>query len=270
MRRLDVDYLDFYQVWNIDSRKHYEAAVAKGGMVEGIQKAIEEGLVGHTGFTTHDSSENVIDYMGEADWCEVILFSFNLLKRTYMPAIRAAHQQGIGTIIMNPVGGGKLAAQSPVFQRLAEQVGAVSVNELALRYVISQQYVTTMINGLSNPSDVDNSIAAVQEPAFTEGQLEEIEHFLDSLAKENVGFCTACGYCLPCPQGIDIPAVLECVYQERFLGFKEHARKHYQKLKGPRAEACTACGKCEGKCTQGLHVIEEMKYARQEYEENQF
>jgi len=266
MRRLDVDYLDFYQVWNIDCREHYDAAVAEGGMVEGIQKAMQEGLVGHTGFTTHDSPENVIDYLQEADWCEVVLFSFNLLKRMYGPAIRAAHEQGIGTIIMNPVGGGKLAAESPVFKRLADQVGAASVDELALRYVISQPWVTTMINGLSKPADVDNSIAAVQKPTFTEGQLEEIEQFLDGLAKENVGFCTACGYCLPCPQGIDIPTVLDCVYQDRFLGLKEHARRRYQGLKGPGAEVCTACGQCVDKCTQGLNVIEQMRYAREEYE----
>ena len=67
MARLDVDYLDYYQVWNIDSREHYDQAVAKGGMVDGIQKAISEKLVGHTGFTTHDEAENLIGYVKETD-----------------------------------------------------------------------------------------------------------------------------------------------------------------------------------------------------------
>ena len=108
MTRLDVDYLDYYQIWNIDSREHYDQAIAKGGMLEGVQKAMSDGLVGHTGFTTHDNVENLLTYIEEVDWCEIILFTYNLLNQTYAPAIEAAHKKGIGTVIMNPVGGGIL------------------------------------------------------------------------------------------------------------------------------------------------------------------
>ena len=132
-RRLGVDYLDFYQVWNIDSRDHYNQAVAKGGMVDGIRKAIDEGLVGHTGFTTHDTISNILTYIEEADWCEVILFTYNVLNETYAPAIRAAHERGIGTVIMNPLHGGLLAHSSEVLDRLVREVGASSVTDLAIR-----------------------------------------------------------------------------------------------------------------------------------------
>ena len=105
-------------------------AVAKGGMVDGIRKAMDDGLVGHTGFTTHDSVENLLTYIEEADWCEIILFTYNLLNDTYAPAIEAAHEKGIGTVIMNPVSGGMLAQPSSVLIELADQAGAASVPDL--------------------------------------------------------------------------------------------------------------------------------------------
>jgi len=102
---LQLETWDYYQIWNIDSREHYDQAIAKGGMLEGVQKAMSDGLVGHTGFTTHDTVENLLTYIEEADWCEIILFTYNLLNQSYGPAIEAAHKKGIGTVIMNPVGG---------------------------------------------------------------------------------------------------------------------------------------------------------------------
>ena len=80
----------------------------------GIQKAISEKLVGHSGFTTHDKAENIIEYVNEIEWCEIILFTYNILNPTYEKAIEAAHAKGIGTLVMNPMAGGLLGHASPV------------------------------------------------------------------------------------------------------------------------------------------------------------
>ena len=105
MERLDVDYLDFYQVWDIESLEHYAQVTKKGGMVDGIKRAMDEGLVGHTGFTTHDKPENISKYIDEADWCETILFTYNILNQSYKEVLAKAHQKGIATVVMNPVVG---------------------------------------------------------------------------------------------------------------------------------------------------------------------
>ena len=83
MQRLDVEYLDFYQIWAISEPGHYEKCTTKGGMLDGIFRAMNEGLVKHTGFTTHDKPENVSRYIDEADWCEAILFTHNILDGSY-------------------------------------------------------------------------------------------------------------------------------------------------------------------------------------------
>jgi len=261
MKRLDVDYLDYYQVWNIDSREHYGQAVAKGGMVDGIQKAISEKLVGHTGFTTHDTVANIIEYVKETDWCEVILFTCNMLNLSYEKAIDAAHSKGIGTIIMNPVSGGLLGRDSPVLKSWAERVGAKTIPEMAIRFLTSIPSVTTVISGISKMSDVDDTVTAVKGGPFTPAQMDLLRQSLTEIDVAGKGFCTGCRYCLPCSQEIDIPAVMNMIGQYRFWGFHDPARDAYRNLKSPKADACIQCGQCEEKCTQHLHIMDEMEYA---------
>ncbi len=262
LQRLNLDYIDYYQVWNIASREHYDQAVRPGGIVDGIQQAIKDGLVRRTGFTTHDSVENLKNYIKEADWCDIILFTYNLLNRRYQPAIQAAAEAGIGTLIMNPVGGGRLTENSPVLMELAGQVGAADVPELAIRYILSNPHVTSVVSGINRPSDIDHTVAAAEKPLFSPDQMQKINQFLEARGPENSGYCTGCEYCLPCPEGINIPAVMKCVYNARAWGLLQAARQQYKKIDiQKRAEACTGCRKCEPKCTQHLAISEEMRWA---------
>jgi len=265
LRRLEVDYLDYYQIWSIGSRENYDAAVAKGGMLDGIRKAMDEGLVRHLGFTTHDTEANLLDYIAEADWCEIILFTYNLLNPTYAKAIAAAHAKGIGTIIMNPVAGGLLAHQSPLLQRLARQAGAETVPELAVRYLISHPEITTIISGIAKIADVDDTIAAIERGPIAPDQMAELRRELSVIHAARKGFCTGCRYCMPCPQGIDIPAIMGLVAQQRYWELAEPARDSYRRLKEPRAEACSRCGNCEEKCTQHLAVMDELAAAAKRF-----
>lgn len=261
MSRLGVDYLDYYQVWNIDSREHYDRAVARGGMVDGMLKAKEEGLVGHLGLTTHDTVENLLTYIEEADWCEILLTTYNMLNIQYAPVIEAAHAKGIGTVTMNPVGGGNLAENSPTLTALAKEVGAVSAADMTVRYVLSNPCIDTMLCGLNKPSDAVDSIASAGRGVFSSSQMKRINDYCAEVREKITAFCTGCKYCMPCPEGIDIPAVMSCIHDIRYWGWEDRARKRYKDLPGKKADACVECGKCEDVCTQHLGIILEMSYA---------
>ena len=265
MKRLDVDCLDYYQIWNIDSREHYDQAIARGGMLEGIQKAVSEGLVRRIGFTTHDKPESLLGYVDEVDWCDIILISYNLLYRDYAEVLEAAHSRGIGTIIMNPVGGGGLAQPSALFDDLARKAGASSGADLAIRYLMSDPNIDTLICGITKTSDVDDTIRSVHAGGLPAAAVREIERVLDEIAATERRFCTSCKYCMPCPAGIDIPRILRAVFLDRHLGFRQRAERDYQSLEGPRADACTECDECEEKCPQKLAVTEHLKYAAANY-----
>ncbi len=261
MRRLDVDYLDFYQIWNINSRENYDKVIAPGGVLEGILKAKDEGLIGHTGFTTHDSVENLLDYIEECDWCEIMLTTYNLMNLKYAPVIEAAHRKGIGTVVMNPVGGGSLAQDSPVLQQLADDIGAESIADMAVRYVVSNANIDTLLCGMTKPSDVADTIASVDRGGLEAEQLAQIQAFQSRISEAKDGFCTSCRYCLPCPQGIDIPKVMACNFDARVWGFTESPKRRYNRMPTAKADACVQCGACEEKCTQSLEIIKEMEYA---------
>jgi len=262
MERLDVDYLDFYQVWNIFEPDHYQQTVAKGGMLEGIRRAMDEGIVKHTGFTTHDKPENVSRYIDEADFCEVILFTYNILNSTYKDVIAKAHDKGIGTIVMNPVGGGILVEDSPV---LKQAYGTDAMIELAHRYLASDPNVDTVLCGINKPSDIADTLANFDKPPLTPQERQQIETIAASLSKDGMRFCTDCKYCMPCPQGLNIPGIMHAVYLDKLLQCPESARRHYpwvsSKENKTRASDCTACGACEAKCTQKLPIVEHMKFA---------
>ncbi len=262
MVRLDTDYLDFYQVWNVDSPQAWETATKPGGMVDGIRKAMDEGIARHTGFTTHDKPENIVRYLDDADWCEVILVSYNMSNRDYEPVLEKAKQVGIGTIVMNPVGGGKFAQPSPVIQKIADQVGAASIPDLAVRYVLSNPNVDTILCGISKRSDPDDTVASAGRPRFNGDQIDEINAYFESIRPVNFDFCTGCRYCVPCPQGIEIPGIMNALYLDRYLQLKESALHDYNwntRQVSPRL--CTECGRCEEKCTQHLSIIQLLKEA---------
>ncbi len=262
MLRLDVEYLDFYQVWNLCNREAWETVTKKGGMVEGIRKAMDEGLVRHTGFTTHDTVENLLDYLDMADWAEVILCTYNFLNRTYEPVLEKAHANGLGTIVMNPVGGGKLTENSAIIMEVAETLGVASVPDLAVRYVLSNPNVDTILCGMQKSSDVDATIAAARQPSLSGDQLATINTFFASQSRESVSFCTGCKYCMPCPAGINIPGILGALYDARFLGLTEEARRVYARVtKDVAPDACTDCGACEEACTQHLSIREALREA---------
>lgn len=268
MRRLQVDYLDFFQVWNITEEEHYQQAIAKGGMVDGIHKAMDEGLVRHTGFTAHAQPELLLRILPEMDWAEIMLVSYNILGAKYAPVLTKARQLGIGTVVMNPMGGGRLSEHSEVFRPLWEASGCHTMPEVSIRYILANMNIDTLVSGISKTADVDSTLAAAKKGPLTRDAVQRIEDFVSGLAPEKLKFCTQCNYCMPCPYEVNIPWIMEGLYQYEVLGFQQSAQLHYQWLEhvpwapGKRTGACQDCGVCVEKCTQHLDIPQLMRKAK--------
>jgi predicted aldo/keto reductase-like oxidoreductase len=271
MKRLDVDYLDFYQVWNIQDRSNYEQARRKGGFVDGIRAAKSRGLVGHLGITSHAPVDDLLQFIDEMDWCEIILLTYNMLNKTYGPVLTKAKEKGIGTIVMNPVGGGKLTEESAVFEPFVKASGSRDLAELAIRYVLSNPSVDTIISGISKISDVSHICETAQSRPLSAEIIAAIDATVTRLSPVNSHFCTSCGYCMPCPSNVNIPKVMEAIYNKRFLGLSKEAAQIYASIgtyswvPGSRANACTSCNACVAKCTQKLDIPAEMAYAKEQF-----
>jgi hypothetical protein len=118
------------------------------------------------------------------------------------------------------------------------------------------------------PQVEENIATAAAEVALSEADKAAIDEHLHRMAKLADLYCTGCGYCMPCPKGIDIAAIFKFYNHARVYGLHEHARKSYANIqtraargKGAAADACAECEACEKKCPQNLPIREQLKEA---------
>ncbi len=255
LERLQTDHIDFYKVvhdlrWDVYTRV-YEPKLHKEAL-----KARDQGIIGHLVFSCHDSTENMIKLIDTGVF-EGILLQYNLLDRANEEVIAHAHESGMGVEIMGPVGGGRLGMAS---ERIESMVpGAISTPELALRFVLANPNVTIALSGMSTRAQVEENCAiASSEAPLSTKELQAIQNALEANRRLAELYCTGCKYCLPCPQGINIPKIFEAMNYHRVWGLTQHARSIYQDI-DPNAEACVECGQCEEKCPQNIPIIERLK-----------
>ena len=261
---LDVDYIDFYHLhtlkWDV-YRKH----LLPSGIVERFRKARDEGLIRHTCFSCHDKPENIVKLIDTGEF-EGVLVQYNLLDRANEEVIAYAHEKGLGVAIMGPVAGGRLAFPSAKLQGVVREVK--STPEIALRFVISNPYVTLALSGMNSIEMVEENaaIASREEPLSAEERQRVLEALQECERLSDL-YCTGCRYCMPCPHYVDIPRNFEAMNYYQVWGLKEHARSRYKKLGRPTktrrvvrwAEACVECGECEPKCPQNIPIRARLK-----------
>jgi predicted aldo/keto reductase-like oxidoreductase len=176
-----------------------------------------------------------------------------------------AREQGLGVVVMGPVGGGRLGAPSKVIRDLLP--GTVrSSAEVALRFVFTNPNFHIALSGMSSRKQLEeNVVLADKAGPLSAGEQEQ----LGAMMKENERlaglYCTGCKYCMPCPQGIGIPDVFTMMNYHRVYKITHYAKQNYAMIgKVPwmqykDAAACVECGICEDKCPQKLPIRQQLK-----------
>lgn len=264
LKKLDVDYIDFYHMWGINWEAYEKNILAKDGPLAAAIKAKEEGLIKHISFSFHDKPENMIRLIDTGNF-ETVLCQYNLLDRSNEEAIAHAGKKGLGVVIMGPVGGGRLGAQSDVIRKLMPE-GVKSSADLALRFVISNPNVTCALSGMGSMEMVEENVrVASNESQLNEKEVEAINAAMEQNKKLAELYCTGCKYCMPCPQGVNIPLNFELMNYHRVYGLTDYAKNQYgqigtnQWMEGKKAEECIECGVCEEKCPQKLEIRKQLQ-----------
>ena len=264
LRKLDTDYIDFYHFWGLSLEAYQAKTLGENGPLAAAHKAKEEGLIRHLSFSCHDTPENCHKLIDTGEF-ESMLVQYNLLDRRYADCLRHAHEKGLGTAVMGPVGGGRLGTPS---EGIARATGGHSTAEVALRFCMANPHVDVVLSGMSDRRMVDENVATASrgQPLSPDDVAR-----IDALVEQNQKLldlpCTGCGYCAPCPQGVAISDIFQMVQWHTAFGLKRPARQRYAALghgwqeKQKPATACTECGQCEPKCPQKIPVIEKLKIA---------
>ena len=259
LERLRVSCIDFFHIWCLLWPDELEKRMA-GGAIQTALKAREEGLIRHLVVSTHLAGADIVKVL-ESGYFEGVTLGYNILNFPFrQEGLAAAQRLKLGVATMNPLGGG-LIPRNP--ERLSFLKGPADrdVTQAALRFNISNPAVTLALVGFASTHEIDQAIAAVEN--FTPYPAEHSETLKARISASFNGFCTGCGYCLPCPVNVQIPKLMDA-YNQKVLGGGDKSildRLKWQWDIAPdQAAACTQCGQCEEACTQHLEIQERLAY----------
>jgi len=247
--------------------------LGEDGCLKAAREAQKQGLIHFLAFSSHDTPENVVRLIETGEFDGVTL-QYNLLDRSMEHAIGVAHDRGLGTVIMGPVGGGRMAMWSPQQARELWPDTIRSAPDLAIRWVLSNPAVSVALSGMNGLEMIDANAASAShaeplnadENAAVQAMLARLQSFADL-------YCTGCDYCMPCPNGVDIPGNFLLMNFHRVYGMTDYARSNYAKLvagdkvtirghrtiQGLPASECIQCRECEPKCPQNIQIIQQLK-----------
>ncbi|WP_405267698.1 aldo/keto reductase [Methanobrevibacter sp.] len=280
LRRLQIDCIDYYLIHAVDLKTINR--LLKRNLVKFIDKARFEGKIQHVGFSYHGPKEEFETVVDAYDW-DVVMVQYNYFDENVqasMEGIEYAASKGIGVIVMEPLKGGILAGKMPdevehVFRKANPNK---SNADWALEWVLNNRNVTCVLSGMNSFEQLDDNLAIASKTTPLSMSFEEMEtiELVKRVMRNSLKInCSSCGYCMPCPQGVNIPECMK-IYNEKYLfnhnGFVNQSLIDYYQYVGGimgnegNAGKCNGCGKCLRKCPQKLDIISELKKVKKEFE----
>jgi predicted aldo/keto reductase-like oxidoreductase len=270
LERLQTGCIDYYLLHGL--KQELWNKLADLGVREFLDAAKADGSIRYAGFSYHDEPQCFAPIVDGYDWdfCQI---QYNYMDTEYQAGtagLAYAAERGLGVVVMEPLKGGRLAGPVPEEVRAVwdEAPVARAPVEWALRFVWDDPRVSVLLSGMSTMEQVVENVRLASESEAGSLCPEELELFgkvRDAYRARTVVDCTACRYCMPCPQGIDIPMVFSAINNAKLFDALEPELIGYQieVMAGhtARASECTECGQCEAACPQQLPVIEEMAKA---------
>ena len=271
LRRLRTDHVDFYlmhMLTDVESWHKLEAA----GVREWLDAKRAAGQIGQVGFSFHGNTEMFKKLLEVYPWnfCQIQYNYLDEHSQAGRAGLEAAAAKGLPVIIMEPLRGGKLVNLLPPEARrlFAESPRGWTPAEWALRWLWDQPAVTCVLSGMNDLEMIEENCRIadeVQPGALTKEDFALLERVKTAIQQRVKAPCTGCGYCMPCPKGVDIPGAFRC-YNEMFTEHKRTGRREYWQVVGLRKESafatqCVGCGKCESHCPQHLPIRALLKEA---------
>jgi len=271
LKNLNRKHVDILFLHAVTDDKDWDRIISSGGAIEALEWAKVEGLVRFVGITSHGYGGTLLRALKEYPF-DLFMTQFNYYDRFNFPEIETkvlpfALSNNIGIIAMKPLADGFL------FRSV----------ERAFRYVKTLP-VSCIVSGINSLDQLKRDIEVLDLPVYDELELAELQRLAPELGNY---VCRLCLECLPCPEGINIPAfflaegrfdrqMLNGEYEDvqdyalrdrlaHWFQSEKQARLEYQTL-SPGVSECTECGVCSQRCPYNIDIPRKLKIVKSKFE----
>ena len=264
LARLETGTIDFYLLHALDRNSWKN--LQKLGVVDFLERALKSGKIRFAGFSFHDEIDLFKEVVDAYDWsfCQI---QYNYMDEEYQAGtegLKYAAAKGLAVVAMEPLRGGTLVNGLPpearaVFEKADQERTAVG---WALQWLWKNPEVTVVLSGMSHMDHVKENLrlaASLPQKEWTARDEETIRLATRIISGKKKVDCTACEYCMPCPEGVHIPRNFTLFNDFHMLN-DPAAKLRYQRLLSDTAKAsnCIQCGQCEPLCPQGIPIMAEL------------
>ena len=276
LARLRTDHVDYYLMHMLPDVRSWQALLDRG-IDKWLEDKKREGKIKRVGFSFHGSSELFIKLLHSYDW-EFAQIQYNYIDENTQAGARGlkeAATMGIPVIIMEPLRGGRLVNGIPEKAKeiIRTSTPGWSPAEFGLRWLWNQPEVTTVLSGMNSMDMVTENVRIASETgvnSLTTNDMHTYEKVIEEIERKVKVKCTGCGYCMPCPAGVDIPGCFKTYNTSYVESYADGVREYFMctAMKNERAMAsqCKKCGKCETHCPQGIHIRDELVRVKRRFE----
>ena len=283
---LQTDYIDYYLLHSIGSMENFQKRYVDNGIIDFLLEERKAGRIRNLGFSFHGSAQGFDELMATH---ETYHWDFVQIQLNYVDWNHAGERnanakylqeelekRNIPSIIMEPLLGGRLSkVPDNIAERLKERNPQGSVASWAFRFAGSPEGVLCVLSGMTYMEHLQDNIKTYSPlKPLNERELEFLEETVILMQDYPTIPCNDCKYCMPCPYGIDIPAILlhynKCVNEGNVATSRNdsnysEARRAYlvsydraiPKLR--QAARCIECGQCKEHCPQSINIPKEIR-----------
>ena len=276
LRRLRTDYIDYYLMHMLTDTETWQR-LCNLGIKEWIAEKKANGEIKQIGFSYHGNSDMFCRLIDAYDW-DFCMIQYNYMDEHSQAGKRGllyANEKGIPVMIMEPLRGGRLVHRLPEDAKriFSEHEVKHTPADWAFRWLWNQKEVSVVLSGMNSLEMVKENVKSASESfvgELTESDQQMLQRVVEAINKDMKVGCTGCGYCMPCPVGVDIPGTFSAYnrrYSEgKFASLKDYFMCTALRKNSTAASNCIECGKCEKHCPQGIEIRKQLKNAVSELE----
>jgi predicted aldo/keto reductase-like oxidoreductase len=275
LRRLQTGKIDFYLLHTL--KKWSWEKVRDLKVFDWAEKAMADGRIEYLGFSFHDELDvfkDIIDYYDNWTMCQIQYNYMDVRLQAGTRGLKYAAKRGLGVVIMEPLRGGQLAKEPPkkVAKIWENAPQKRSYAEFALLWLWQHPEVSVVLSGMNRMDHLQENMAIADkssETALSAKELALISRVRETYKELMPIPCTNCRYCMPCPNGVEIPRIF-AMYNDTFAYENPRAgRGLYSGIWGLRkeqqADNCQECGECMKVCPQKIAIPDWLKKIHAHY-----